>query len=168
MSDLRINLCSGQRPFKNFVNVDCNPEWQPDVIADGASMPMFEDNSASLIVISQGLEHYGLGDADTMLRECYRILSKGGSLIASTPDLMALAQAWLAGRINDYIYCVNLYGAYRDNEADRHKWNFTQKTLNQTIAKVAVWSSVRAFNWEPIEDMDLARDWWIIGTRAVK
>ena len=56
--------------------------------------------------------------ADSMLRECYRILSPGGSLIATTPDLDALAHAWLEGRISDYIYCVQIFGAYRDNEGD--------------------------------------------------
>ena len=137
-------------------------------MTDGANMPMFSDNSADMIVIHHGLEHFGLGEADSMLRECHRILRADGSLIATTPDLDALARAWIAGRINDYIYCVQLYGAYMDNEADRHRWNFTQKTLNKTLASSAKWSKVRNFDWRAIEGADIARDWYIIGSEAIK
>lgn len=165
---LRINLCSGQRPFPGWTNVDCNSEWNPDVIADGANMPMFTDGSADIIVIHHGLEHFGLGEADSMLRECNRILSPGGSLIATTPDLEALAHAWLEGRIDDYIYCVQIFGAYRNQEGDRHKWGMTQKTLNKTIANAAGWSSVRAFDWRVIPQADIAKDWYIIGSEAIK
>ena len=167
--NLRINLCSGQRPFGDgWSNIDANPRWNPDVVADGANMPMFSNNSADMIVIHHGLEHFGLGEADSMLRECHRILAPGGSLIATTPDLDALARAWLEGRINDYIYCVQIYGAYMTDELDRHKWNFTQKTLNKTLASAARWSSVRAFDWRPIPQADIAKDWYIIGSEAIK
>jgi len=119
-------------------------------------------------VIHHGLEHFGLGEASDMLRECYRILKPGGSLIATTPDLRALAVAWLAGRIDDYIYCVQLYGAYMDSEADRHKWNFTQKTLSRTLSVEGEWMRVTPFDWREIPEADIARDWYIIGSEAVK
>ena len=169
---LRLNVGSGQRKFGTpdapWVNIDINPKWSPDVVADGASMPMFADGSADVIVLSHTLEHYGLGEAQSMLKECHRILAYGGSLIASTPDLDALARAWLEGRIDDYIYCVQLYGAYMDSESDRHKWNFTIKTLKSTLASAAPWGKVLPFDWRAIPGMDLARDWYIIGAEAIK
>lgn len=164
-----INLCSGQRKFQTpWINVDVNDKWEPDVVADGASMPMFADNSAEMIVIHHGLEHFGLGEADAMLRECHRILKPGGSLIVTVPDLRALADAWIAGRITDYIYCVNLYGAYMDDEADRHKFGFHIASLKRTLAGVATWSSVKAFDFRAIPGADIAADWWIIGAEAIK
>lgn len=166
---LKLNLCSGQRKFgAGWTNVDCNPKWEPDVVADGAEMPIFEDQSADIIVIHHGLEHFGLGEADDMIRECWRILAPGGSLIATTPDLDALARAWIARKITDYIYCVQLYGAYMDNEADRHKWNFTSKTLNQTLAGAAAWTRVKPFDWRQISGADIAKDWYIIGAEAIR
>ena len=168
-----INLGSGQRPFKSesdmeWINVDVQDRWSPDVVADGAHMPMFADNSIDVIVCSHSLEHFGLGEADSMIRECYRVLARGGWLIASTPDLMALAQAWLNGKIDDYIYCVQLFGAYMNDEADRHKWGMTQKTLIKTVACGLPWQSVSAFDWREIPGMDLANDWYIIGAIATK
>ncbi len=166
---LRLNVGSGQRKFGDtWINCDVNPKWEPDVVCDGASMPMFADGSAELIVLHHVLEHAGLGEMDPVIRECHRILAPGGSLIATTPDLDALARAWIAGKITDYIYCVQLYGAYMDNEADRHKWNFTQKTLNQTLTGAASWSRVKAFDWRPISDASIAKDWYIIGSEAIK
>lgn len=166
---IRINLGSGQRPFKGWTNVDVNPKWNPDVVADGAHMPMFEDGSVEVIVSHQNYEHYGLGEADAMVRECYRILRPGGSLIVTTPDLDALVRAWLAGKIDDYIFCVNLYGAYQDSEADRHKWLYTARTLDQALMKAAPWSFIKALDpWRDLPGADIARDWWILGLEAIK
>lgn len=167
---LRINLCSGQRPFdkKSWINVDVNPRWEPDVVASGDHMPMFADNSADVIVVHHGLEHFGLGEANPMLQECYRILKKGGSLIVTVPDLRALAEAWIAGKIDDYIYCVNLFGAYMDSDVDRHKFGFHWPTLKSTLQSASAWSSVIKFDFRKIPEADIAADWWILGAEAVK
>lgn len=166
---LRINLGSGQRKFgPGWTNVDINPRWTPDVVADGAHMPMFADGSADLIVSHQNYEHYGLGEADGMVRECRRILCPGGSLIITTPDLRALTDAWIKGRIDDYTFCVNLYGAYMNSEADRHKWLYTYHTLSQSLMKAAPWSRVQPFDGRPIPGASVAMDWWILAVECVK
>lgn len=165
----KLNIGSGQRPFRPpFINVDINPRWQPDVLADSASMPAFESGSAELIVSHHSIEHVGLGEFDSTIRECHRILAPGGSLIITTPDLRALAHAWLAGRISDYIFGVNLYGAYMNNEADRHKWLYTRQSLAETVSKAAQWREIIPFDWRPIAGADIARDWWILGLEAIK
>src|SRR6185369_1603612 len=53
---LRLNCGSGQRPFGTtgdgaWINIDIQKRWNPDVVADIRSMPMFEDNSAEYIVL---------------------------------------------------------------------------------------------------------------------
>src|SRR3990167_3044244 len=123
---LRINLGSGQRPFgEGWTNVDTQARWNPDVVADGASMPMFADASAELIVLHHVLEHFGCGEADAMLRECYRILAPGGSLLVFVPDMYELVRGWNQGKIDTQVFLTNVYGAYMGDEADRHKWGFT-------------------------------------------
>lgn len=169
LKNLRINLGSGQRPFsEKFINVDIEDRWKPHVVADGANMPLFPDGSAELIILSHTLEHYGCNEANAMLAECYRILRPDGSLIVSVPELKALAQGWLKGRIDDETYIINLYGAFMGSEADRHKFGFTVPTLVKTLNSVANWSEVRAFNYREIPGMDLARDWWILAMEAIK
>ncbi len=167
---LKINLGSGQRPFKSpWINVDCQPKWCPDVIADGANLKdHFADDSAEVIVLHHVYEHAGLGECGAMLAECYRILRPGGSLIVTTPDLRALTEAWLAQKINDYIFCVNLYGAYLGDEADRHKWLYTFETLCASLREKNPWSEVKAFDWREIPSANIAKDWYILGAECIK
>ena len=169
---LRVNLGSGQRKFGTpehpWLNVDCNPKWEPDLLADGADLSIIASDTAEYVVLHHVLEHFGLGEADAMLKECYRILAPGGSLIVCVPDLKALSKAWLKCQITDYIYCVNLYGAYMDDEADRHKWGYGRDSLTETIAHAGPWNIVDLFNWREIEGANISKDWWILGIEAWK
>lgn len=167
---LRLNLCSGQRPFQRpmWTNVDKNPRWNPDVVADCAAMPIFANDSADVIVISHGVEHYGCGEADMLIRECRRILCPGGSLIVTVPDMRALASAWLAGRLTTQVYLTCVYGAYMNDEADRHKFGYDRQSLAQFVGSCAPWSITMPFDWRTIPGMDLARDFWILGLEAIK
>lgn len=166
---LRLNLCSGQRPFKApWVNVDVNPKWHPDVVADGSSMPVFQDGAADLIVVHHGLEHFGCGEAAPMIRECNRILCHGGSLLIFVPDMRALVQMWIRGQLSTQVFMTNVYGAYMDDEADRHKWGYDRPTLHEFLSRSAQWSHVSPFDWRPIVGADIAYDSWILGAEAVK
>lgn len=166
---VKINLGSGQRRFGTpqtpWVNVDINPRWNPDIIADGAHMPMFGDGSADLIVSHHNLEHYGCGDAAPMLQECRRILCDGGSLIVCVPDMRALAHGWLQGRITDQVYLTNVYGAFMDSDADRHKWGFTYESLRLMLLSCGFSRVSRLLNSE-IAGASVARDWWILAVEA--
>lgn len=193
---VRLNLGSGQRPFdnscrhcklpshpnvpelreanhghafeRNWTNVDIEERWRPDIVADCSRLPMFEDGSAEIIVAHHTLEHYGCNEATTMLRECYRILAPKGSLIVCVPEMRELAKAWLRGQIDTQVYMTNVYGAYMNDEADRHKWGFDGLSLATYLMNVAPWARVKTFDWRAIEGADIARDFWILGIEAVK
>ena len=109
-----------------------------------------------------------LGEAEPMVKECFRILRTGGSLIVTTPNLRALTQRWITRQIDDYTFCVNLYGAYMTSEDDRHRWLYTPETLRESLGKCAAWSKLLLFDWRTIEGADIAKDWWICGVEAVK
>lgn len=142
--------------------------WNPDVVCDMTNMPMFADASADMIVIHHGLEHLHLTAGDDCIRECYRILKPGGSLLLFVPDIYELATAWLGGRINDFIFCVNMWGAYQGDEADFHRFGYTGKTLAEKLRKQGNWSIIKPFDWRPIENADIARDWWVLSCEAIK
>ena len=169
---LRVNLGSGQRKFGTpehpWLNVDCNPKWEPDLLADGADLSIIASDTAEYVVLSHTLEHYNLGKADLMLKECHRILAPDGSLIVTVPNMRELAKAWLRGSIEDYIFFVNTYGAYMSDEADIHRWGFHPPTLIKTLWNVTPWSDVKVFDFRSIPGMDLAVDWWICGAEAIK
>lgn len=181
MSGLLLNLGSGQRPFqKPWLNVDVQPKWNPDVLTDIHSMPMFEDNSAEMIVLWHVLEHFGCGDADGIIKECHRILQPGGKLIIACPNLEALALNFLKNRghqiqgvpdwppIDEWLFVINLYGAYMESEADRHKWGYTQKGLLEYVGRLGTWTSVREWNKVQPEGTDICWDWYFATVEATK
>lgn len=174
MEGNKLNIGSGQRRFDNahgWINVDCvsRSGQVPDLICDvGKEKLPYSDNSMEYCALSHIIEHFGCGEADGMIKECYRVLKPGGSLIATVPDLRALAQRWLTGQIDDFIMMINTFGPYQGEESDRHFWGFSQTSLLEYIKKTAPWSKVTLFNWRVIPALDLARDWWIASVEAVK
>ncbi len=194
---LRINLGSGQRPFdnscricklpehvnvpalketdhghgfeRNWTNVDIQERWKPDVVADGAFMPMFADGSAEMIVLHHTLEHYGCNEGSFMLNECFRILAKNGSLIVCVPEMRLLAKMWLRNEIDTQLYLTNVYGAYLGEEGDRHRWGGDSLSWATYLMNNNPWSSVKSFDWRTIPGADIAHDdRWICGLECLK
>jgi hypothetical protein len=100
--------------------------------------------------------------------EANRVLRVGGSLLVFVPDMRKLAYQWGMGKINDYLYMVNVYGAYMGDEVDRHKWGYTEASLRKLIEANGEWKSVELFDGRKIDGADIAKDWWILGMEAVK
>lgn len=169
MKLLQLNCGSGQRKFSSppFTNIDINPAWTPELVADVSALP-YADNSCSLIVSHHQLEHVELTKSDDMLREWYRLLAPGGSLLVFVPNIRALAGAWLSHRISDYTFFVNLYGAYMGNDADIHRWGYDHESLHKKLCAVAPWREVKRFDGRKVPGADLAQDWWILNLEAVK
>ncbi len=172
-SGLGVNLGSGQRPFTStrvmqWINVDSQPQWNPDIVADGAHIPMIPDGSVDIVVLHHCLEHFGCGEAAPMIRECHRILKSGGSLLVFVPNMRVLAERWLTRQLTDQIYFTNVYGAYMNDEADRHKWGYTRGTLDEFLRTTAEWATTKPFDWRDIPGASIARDFWILGTEAVR
>lgn len=170
------NVGSGQRPFSNVEGVIdwCNVDKvahegmpAPDLICDGARLP-FGDCTGDYVVLSHTAEHFGCGEAGGLIKEAYRVLKPGGSLIVTVPDMRELAIGWLTERITTQIYLTCVYGAWMGHEEDRHKWGFDRDHLKEFLRANADWSTVEDHDWNPIPGMDLAQDWWILGCRAVK
>lgn len=168
MSGLWLNCGSGQRPFqKPWLNVDVQERWNPDVVLDLKQPWHFEDASADLVVFHHVWEHEGCQEARGMQEEAWRVLRPGGSLLVFVPNMRALAQAWLLGKLDTETYLINIYGAYMGNEHDRHRFGYTRETLEREL-KACPWTQVKPFDWRWIEGMDVARDWWVLAMEAVK
>lgn len=168
MGLLQLNCGSGRRKFSApFINIDINPKWNPDLVADVSDLP-YEDGSCSLIVSHHQLEHVEISKADAMLCEWHRLLCPGGGLLVFVPDLRALTGAWMEGKIDDYIFCVNLHGAWMGDDADLHRWSYHELSLSRKIRKAATWRIVQRFDYRRIPGADLAQDFWILGLEAIK
>jgi len=151
----------------------------PDIIANGASS--IQSMSADVIVLHHVLEHFGCGEADTLLTQCWQALKPGGSLLVFVPDTMAIAKRYILRQIDDYTFRVLTYGAYQGAEEDRHRWGYDYASLRKylenllyppqepgTSLPVGGFGAIKFFDWREIAGADIARDWWILGMEAVK
>lgn len=61
----------------------------------------FRDGTVSAINLSHLLEHLTYQEGESLLKECYRVLQKGGALRVSLPDTKLLAKKYLEGNLED-------------------------------------------------------------------
>lgn len=167
----KLNAGSGQRPFDTaagWINLDAQARWNPDVVGDWNDLSMFKSDSMELVVAHQTIEHVGCGECGPFIKEAWRVLKPGGSLIVTVPDMKAICRRWVMGTMDTQLFMTNVYGAYMGEEGDRHRWGFDTAHLYQTLKAFANWSSVRLFDWRQIPGSDIAQDWWILGLEARK
>jgi SAM-dependent methyltransferase len=168
-----INLGSGQRPFKScpeveWYNIDSQERWNPDITTNGADLKQFfADESVDYVVLHHVLEHFGCGEGAALVKEAYRVLREGGSLLIFVPDMKTLAGGWFNGQISTQIYMTNVYGAYMGSEDDRHKWGFDVVSLFDFLKSCSPWKGVHG-GTPNIPGADCARDWWILELECVK
>lgn len=80
-----VNVGAGRTDFGGrVVNLDIYDSGTTDVIASSLEMP-FADESADLLILQGVLEH--VVDADKTLRECLRVMKKGGLFYTEMPFL---------------------------------------------------------------------------------
>ncbi len=169
-----LNIGSGQRRFdteKGWVNIDRisrPPDQVPDLICDvGKEDLPYKEGSMDLCVLHHILEHFGCGEADTLIRQCWKVLKPGGSLLVFVPESRALAQRYILRQITSYIYNVNTHGAYQGEESDRHRWSYDHDSLREYLEGITGVMPV-FFDWREIPGADLAQDWWILGMECRK
>lgn len=181
---MKINLASGQRPFKKpWLNIDIKDQGYPvDILTDAKDLHMIEDGTVGIIVAHHLLEHIAIHELSDYIREWRRVLKVGGKLAVFVPNLRELDKAWIEGRISTFIHNVNTYGAYQDSIHDLHKWGYDYQELVNRVSGLNEQDGNKEFNWagnqiisvpwyqsDPAyKDSDCAFDWWILAVEFVK
>lgn len=173
----KINLASGQRPFKPpWLNVDIRDQgYLVDVLTDAKDLNMFPNESVEIIVAHHLFEHIPIHEHGDYIREWRRVLKTGGMLSVFVPNMREMAKAWLGGRVSTFIYNVNSFGAFQGHVTDLHRWSYDKQELDDRICG---WDGKdREFNWECrdynpnniiYEGADIAQDWYILSREYVK
>ena len=92
---LKINLGSGHWKLEGWVNVDIDPDSEPDVLADLSGPLPFEDGVAGFMHTEDFIDQLDLPGARRFLQECHRILAPGGVIRILTPDVEQLTRMYL-------------------------------------------------------------------------
>ncbi len=84
---MKLNLGCGYNKLDGYVNVDSDPNCEPDTLADIEDSLPFEDNSVDEIVLNHVLEH--LGQTTKVYfhvwKEMYRVLKDGALVLINVP-----------------------------------------------------------------------------------
>lgn len=175
---MKLNLASGQRPFKKpWVNIDIKEQgYDVDILTDIKDLNMIEDNSVDVIVLHHVVEHIAIHELNEYVTEWRRVLKDGGKLAVFVPNLKEINKAWAEGRIDTFIHNVNTFGAYQDSIHDLHKWGYDEQELRDRMSGVS--GDHIEFNWSEVrrvdpsdtayKDADLAFDWWILDMEFIK
>ena len=101
MSGLRLNVGCGGHVVPGWINIDPHPV-RGVVFGHAARLPVC-DESAECIIMFDVVEHmHPLRELPAALAEVKRVLQPGGVLRVSTPDLKALATAYVEGRVASF------------------------------------------------------------------
>jgi predicted SAM-dependent methyltransferase len=88
-----LNLGSGFTPIKGYINIDYEPQFSPDLVANIVDVDkLFEPESISGIVCIHTLQCLHLYEALRMLNSCLKILKPGGRLLLHIPCLTKLME----------------------------------------------------------------------------
>ncbi len=97
----KLHLGCGNHIIEGWANIDmAGPD---EVIKWDLSRPLpVESESVRHIYSEHFIEHISLDQATGLLGECRRVLTPGGVLRVSTPDLRKLIDVYLAGRLSEF------------------------------------------------------------------
>jgi len=89
----------------NEIRCDIDPIYQPDILASITDLQdSVDDTSCDAIWASHIVEHLARHEVPQALSEFARVLLPSGFALIRCPDIEAVAQFILDGRINDVIY----------------------------------------------------------------
>lgn len=140
--------CGGARlnlPGHEEVRIDCNPDVDPDLVADMRAIPL-PPHEADVVYASHCLEHVCWGDALPMLRHWRDLLKPGGKVVIQVPDLHQVMELGVLRGLDVVAYMSPsgpvtprsmLYGhevgETGPTEAMQHRCGYTRQTLHKLL-----------------------------------
>jgi predicted SAM-dependent methyltransferase len=143
----KLNLGCGAETPKGWLNVDYAPgaklakipgikflgitslQWNKDIFIHNLLTPFpWENESVDVIYTSHTLEHFTREDGKQFLKESFRVLKKNGIIRIVVPDLKAIVNDYLEGKIRADHFVEDLWVLYPVQN------NFFKKLLNPVFS----------------------------------
>jgi predicted SAM-dependent methyltransferase len=129
----KLNLGCYYMYIPGFVNVDIKEEVGADLVCDLMDIKKhYKNNTVSLILISQCLEHFSLQDGRDLIGYLHDILVPGGHLIIEVPDGDDIDGKFHRGEIDKGLYDVIKNGTPHEKHQD-HKAVYTETELMRVL-----------------------------------
>jgi glycosyltransferase involved in cell wall biosynthesis len=140
----KLNLGSGCMLRDDCLNFDAieivRGGKKTDVIGDIKDvLEIFGENRFEEILCSHVLEHFYPEDGEKMIRDCYKMLKKGGKLILEAPDIMGTIDLYKEGHpaVNRDMVEGTLFGhtKHKWGELGIHKSLYTRQKAKELVEK---------------------------------
>ena len=136
-----LNLCCGDNIIKGAINVDIMKGSGIDEIYDLAKTPWkWGKNSVEKIYLYHGIEHFP--STERIIKECHRILKKGGELVIKAPHSSSATAIGCLGHYRTFSY--NTFKDY----TSRNFYLFN-KPIFKTEKQRIIWQP--GLEWTPIQ-----------------
>lgn len=144
LEPVHVNVGCGDYPLQGWVNIDENPRSLADIFQHVPPLP-FEANSVTEIFAGHFLEHLEKAEADSFLRECFRVLIKGGQLGIVVPDMLEAMRRYVMGITAPIEFPLGEYHDMKDLDTaceilifstaqeSRHHWAYDRNTLTRAL-----------------------------------
>ena len=97
----KLHLGCGDIVLEGWVNLDIDSPVA-DILHDLTKPLPFADASVRYVFAEHMIEHIEYAEAESLLRECRRVLAPGGAVRMTTPDLAWLAMTYLSTITNQW------------------------------------------------------------------
>jgi predicted SAM-dependent methyltransferase len=98
---MKIHLGCGSNYINGWINIDLDSPLA-DIYADLRQPLQFKDASVDMIFNEHFIEHISREEGIAFLKECRRVLKKGGVFRVSTPDLRWLVDQYVSGKLDEW------------------------------------------------------------------
>lgn len=130
-----LQIGAGPHQMPGWLRTDLDPNLTT-IYLDAAKRFPFADETFEYVVAEHIIEHVSYEDALKMLRECHRVLKKGGVVRISTPNIdltYRLMQRPLTPELQRYVLWSNQRSGFTDNPGSaihvvnrlQHEWGHT-------------------------------------------
>jgi predicted SAM-dependent methyltransferase len=142
--EMRLNLGCGDDIKKGYINIDVR-RTKPEVLQidlEKELLRFFPDESADEIIAKDFIEHLSWRVVEDFLKDCFRVLKKGGRLFIQCPDLEVIANQVILnpdfkyGELEGYkAISFWIYGEQNYPE-NTHKSGFTKPAIKKLLEQI--------------------------------